>query len=224
MADTIGVDVFVKRLAPDCPGGPNFLKKQAVAAAAAEFFRQTRAWREFVHEAAYVDAFTREISADRVARHTAGGYAALLDINGVWLSDGTRLQERARTFLNKGGTDWREDAAEKPTGYFFTPERKIRVYPSLKKGVPILWLDMEMVLVPTMDAETMPRFAWDFYGETILAGAAQRLKSQPGASWSNPEQARFFLKQFQMGIREARREKAKRVADAINERRCRCFR
>ena len=225
MSDTVSIDRFVSRVSMDCPGGIDFLKKEAVRGAAVDFFKKTRAWREYVSEGAFVHHFHPEVDANRLARMVSA-QAMVFDVNGVWLSkDKTPLRERSRSSMDAGAGagDWRGHSAKVPTGYFLTPKRMIRVYPELDQGAEAVGLDVEMVLTPDLDADVFPAFM-SLYAETICAGAAQRLKSQPGMPWSNPEQARFFMRLWLDGVREARLEKARRVASAINERRRTSFR
>lgn len=192
--------------------------------AAMEFFRQTRAWREFVAQAAYADEYVQEFDVNAVARQVAAN-VTVMDVDDVWLSaDGTRLKKRAVPAMDFNHPDWRSDTARTPTGYYMTPNRRLRVYPSIEAGAPMVWLDLELVLLPTLDTKQFPDFAFDIYGETISAGAIQRLKSQTGMEWSDPKVAEYFMKKFQVGIHEARVEKARRVTAAINDRRRRCFR
>jgi hypothetical protein len=105
-----------------------------------------------------------------------------------------------------------------------TANRRLRVYPSIEAGASMVWLDLELVLLPTLDTEWFPDFAFEIYGETIAAGAAQRLKSQTAMEWSDPKAAEYFMKKFQLGVHEAKIEKARRVVVALNDRRRRCFR
>lgn len=218
------VDRFVRLVSADCPGGAEFVKKTAVCQAAVQFFRETRAWREYIPEGGIVAAASPEVDLNRVAEWVSKD-AKAMDINGVWLSrDGTPLKKIHRTFLNDQRPGWHKETSDAPTGFFMTPQRMLRVYPAPTAKAGTVSLDLELVMLPDLEAEKFPDFLWDMYAETIAAGAAQRLKSQPGMPWTNPEQAKYFWGKFNDGIRTARLEKAQRVAEAVNDRRRRIYR
>lgn len=218
------IDDFVRLVHADCPGGLDTLKQRAVIQAMIEFFKKTYAWREFVEQSAYVDYFNPEFDVSTVMRTVVPG-AAVMSVNDVWLSSDTqRLKKLARAEMDKNQPDWRKDTADKPRGYFFGPGKRLRVYPVPKKDAGFIDLDIEFVLLPTMDMTRFPDFVYEMYGETIAAGAAQRLKSQPYMPWTDPQQAQFFFKKFDAGVREARMDQARQVARAINEKRRRSFR
>jgi len=219
MSDFTDVDAFVRLVSMDCPGGPDFVKQRAVLQSAVQFFKETRAWRAHFPGGVMVGAFAPEADLNQVATWV-GKHTRVLDIDGCWLNAcGTPLKQIHRTMLNTSRPGWRKDTADLPTGYFLFPPRHLRVYPAPSDDAGMVSLDVELVLLPSMEASRLPDFAYDVYGEVICAGAIQRLKSQPGVEWTNPEQARYFLRAYREGIHKARLEKAQRVADAINERR-----
>lgn len=218
------IDAFVDLVRADCPGGIDTVKQRAVIQAMIDFCKQTQAWKVFLDRRVYVDHINPEVDVGRAVRSVFAG-AAVRGVDDVWLSkDACRLKKMARADLDQNKPDWAKQTAQRPTGFLMGPGRRLRVYPAPEKQSGLLFLDLELVLIPTLKMTRFPDFIYEMYGDTIAAGAAQRLKSQPAMPWTDFQQAQFFFKKFSAGVREARLDQAQQVVRAINEKRRRSFR
>ncbi len=217
------IDQFVTLVSENCPGGLDFVKKRAVCRAAAEFCRKTWAWREVLDDVWLMpdDSF---LDTGQLARMISRE-ALVYDVEDVRKADDNAvIRKTSRQILDKNHPDWRSETTDThPTHFLLTPQRQLVFYPQLAEGAKMVAINLELVLVPTMAMIRFPDFLYNFYGETIAAGAVQRLQSQKGSEWFNPDQAKYFLAVFREALNEARVAQAKRV-DALNARRRRSFR
>lgn len=221
---TTSIDAFVELLHADCPGAPDILKKRAIRGAAMEFFRKTRGWREYIPSALSFDAVTAEADVNGIS--VLEDNVSVLDVDDAWIAGGgNRLHKHHRVKLDHDSPKWRSHTTNsEPTGYLMATKRRLRIYPALSADAGTVALDLELILLPSMNSDLFPDHAYDIYGEGIAAGALQRLKTQPGKAWSDPEQAGFFMKKFQYWITEAKAERAMHAVRAINERRRTAYR
>jgi hypothetical protein len=211
---------LVSALVPFCP---EFLKQRAVRESLAEFFEQTRTWREIIEEqpACAGDIwFDANALARRVSSH-----ALALAVDDVLLSeDKTRISKLDIAEMDSRQPGWMADTADEPTGFLVYNTRKIRLYPAMDGDAEdCVDLDIELVLTCDGAIETIPDYVFQFHKDAIVNGACWRLAAMPGMPWSDSGRAAFFIEACQAEINDATAEQAKRAIDAVNMRSHRRF-
>lgn len=219
------IDDFLTLVSENCPGGLDFVKKRAICRAAAEFCKKTWAWHEDVLDVRLFPSDNGVLDATRLALEISR-HAIVWGVDDIRLAkDGTPLSRTSRPALDKDNPGWRLETTDtEPTHFFLRPQRELVYYPALAADADTVKVNIELVLLPSQGMVYFPDFLFNFYGEAIALGAAQRLASQKNSEWYNPDQAQYFLAVFNRAIQDAKVAQAKRVVDAINERRRRNFR
>jgi hypothetical protein len=119
-------------------------------------------------------------------------------------SDESVLVQTTENDMDTQDAAWRYVSGT-PAKYMLTPDvNKVRVYPIPDADGTSDMLIMSVV-VPTRDQEEVDELFYEKWQNAITAGTLATLLLLPGATWYNPDLARFFSLEFKRGCNNARK-------------------
>ncbi len=96
-----------------------------------------------------------------------------------------------------------------PVGLHTTGRESVLLFPTPDTDAASAHLRLEVALKPRRDANAVPDELFDDWVEVVVHGALQRLASQPGTPFSNPDLAVMGANMFVNGVGRAKKAAAK---------------
>lgn len=179
-------DVFLPDVLVHVPAAPDPLVHHALIRAARELCARSRIYRRWCATAVDVDpvyniTLPTDLQAVRLERATVDGVE--IDV----------------TPFNWPERDWATYAADEDPGVVTTDLTTVTVTGETITGD----LQLELSLMPSRSATTVPTFLADRYLECIAGGAAFRLLTMRGATWFDPQSAAIPAADWKSGLHQA---------------------
>lgn len=196
----VDLDRFAKRVRPEVPGCPEPIINDAVVQAAIRLCSESRVW---VERLAPIDVFK-----DIGEYELIGPYPSevIAPVAVAW--DDIPLGMTTLEALENGVSNWRDTSATRPSHYFMTGVRRIRLYPMPDAdGTDKVQVTAE--LIPDEDATELPKWLLDDYRVAIENGAGASLLAMSNRAWSNPQKAAVRDRWFSYYIGQARNRRAR---------------
>lgn len=213
--ETVAVSEFYPEIRMECSGVPEFEMDRVIPRAAIDLLRTSRLWRETVEDHPVYPGGEAIAVNDLIASDAA----VALDVAGVFLSDNEdrRLHRYSYNPLNRDLVRLRGQTCTEFTGYVVNAAKTVTMVPDLEEDADPVNVDLELILIPTQSATTLPEFLLTDYVEIIAAGAKARLMIIKDAPWFDMKLADYFRRMFWAGVAEAGRLSAKYDIDARND-------
>jgi hypothetical protein len=177
---SVSISVWLKDILPRTPGIMRSVAKRELVLAAREFYRDSTAWRAYV-ESVYWDSgdFAYTVPSPDTA-------AEVMQVLGIEVN-GSDLNMKAERPKGDRGSGT-------PTVWYPTGPDTLEIWPT-----PDMYDDTvlaRVVLIPTVDAVTLPDVAQTRHYEGILDGVLGRLYAHPAKPYSNPTLGQYHLNRF----------------------------
>jgi len=188
------ISVWLRDALPRTPGASRAVVKREFRLTLREFFAQSYTWREIVYAMPLVAGQTDylPVPADPVN-------SEVVAVLGV-ARNGTALYPLpwAPADYTQTGTPayWHSPATIRPA---------VRVHPiptvdTVAAGVTI---DFEIVVMPSLVADTVPDWVYTQYYDGLFDGVLGRLYAHPAKAYSNTTAAAYHLNRFRTAIQQA---------------------
>lgn len=184
----MNVSDIVPFIAPEVPGCPDALIKQALVQTAIEFCTETLAWQEIQDPVSVSDGQNLlDVDVPRDSR--------IVVVRDIWASN-RKLRPVTMPQLFELIPNWQTATGSEPTYYNASADwQSIRIYP-----IPLeannAKLTMRVAYTPTLAATTLPDEICTKYLDGLLGGTKSRLMLMPGKAWSNVQMAAAYRTQF----------------------------
>jgi hypothetical protein len=185
------LDNFFRFITPSVPECPEFVVREHLAEAAAQFCQETQCWRVPL-EASPTVAGEGLYDVDVPAGTVVEAIIAM-EVDAQRVAPALEALELPTSSLDDRG---------KPMAYALVGDRQIQFYPT-PDGV---YTYRGLVAVkPTLSASSVEEFIYQSWGRSIAYGAIGTLKLVPGKAWSDPKMAEHYLALFNKGIAQCKR-------------------
>lgn len=192
----MNVSDIVPFIAPEVPGCPEPLIKQAVVQTAIEFCTETLAWQEIQDPVALVDGGNElVIDVPRDSRIVA--------VKDIWASN-RKLRPVTMDQLFERIPNWQTATGSEPAYYNASADwQTIRIYPSPldSQGAK---LTVRAAYAPKITATTLPDEIVTKHLDGLTGGAKARLMIMPGRSWTNAQMGGVYRAQFNDQVLKAK--------------------
>ncbi len=190
--------IWLRDVAPNCPGVQRSVLKRQLILACREFFAESFAWQADMgpipvvagqsnYQLSPFNSYTDVVGVLTVA---ANG----IPLNPIW--------KRPMPLANVSNTPT-TGAADLPAGYFMLRPDIISLYPVPSNPLPQpVSLQIRCALKPKTTVEQVPLIAQTHFYEAILAGLLYRLLNQPAKPYTNLALAGYYEKRFRSYIGE----------------------
>lgn len=175
------LDDFLPQISPKAPGCPAPAAYIALVQAAREFCERTRTWR---HSAEMVIN-----DLDDIFFEPPEG-ATVMEFESV-LFEGMKLEAKTTDWMDRCMRGWRKGLEGYPRFFTQLNEGTLRIAP-IENGI----LTVNCFLKPNMDADQLPDYLLDQYGEVIAWGALGRLLSTPDQPFTDFNTGAAYLAAF----------------------------
>lgn len=183
MTETVDILEFVDEVRTRVPlaGEPDMLA--SVRDAARVLCRKALLWRT-----------TRELQVGPAGRAIWQDPEARIERIETARVGGRALEMRTPDWLDHHHPSWQDTPQ---------PTAQARYVTQMTSGAIMLWppesatVRLRMVLIPSRDCQTLPRFLLDDHAETLGIGAAARLLLLPNPEFGNPQYAATLEQLFQ---------------------------
>lgn len=175
-------------VAPELPGCPDALIKQALVQTAIEFCTETLAWQEIQDPVIVIDKQNLlDVEVPKDGR--------IVTVRDIWASN-RRLRPVTMPQLFEVMPNWQTAQGSEPTYYNASTDwQSIRIFP-----IPLeanrAKLTMRVAYAPTLTATTLPDEICTKYLDGITGGTKARLMIMPGKTWSNTQSAVIYRTQY----------------------------
>ena len=214
---TTQLSAFTALIARHVPHCIEPLKEREILWAAADFCKNTRAWRATI-EGQTVSAREKWIDANRLAKRI-NPHCLCYAVDDILLGDDNiPLVRLSIDDMDRNVSGWTAHSGTTPKGFMLYEDRRIRLYPSIDADADAISMDIEMVLIPGPSSSLLPDFLFQFHQDAVVHMAVYRLLSQVGMPWYDPEKAQFHLAAAAVEPGKCKAERAKRAVDALNDR------
>lgn len=179
---------IVPFVAPEVPGCPEVLIKQALVQAAIEFCAETLAWQEIQDPIVLIDKSNElDVEVPRDAR--------IVTVKDIWASN-RKLRPVTMDQLFERIPNWQTAEGSEPVYYNASADwQTIRIFP-----IPLdskrAKITMRVAYAPTLSATTLPDEIVTKHLDGLTGGAKSRLMLMPGRSWSSAQLAGVYRVQF----------------------------
>jgi len=184
----MNVSDIVPFVAPEVPGCPEVLIKQAIVQTAIEFCTETLAWQEIQDPVIVIDK-SNELDVEVPTG------ARIVTVKDIWASN-RKLRPVTMEQLFERLPNWQTAEGSEPTYYNASADwRTIRIYP-IPLDANRAKLTMRVAYAPTLAATTLPDEIGTKYLDGLTGGTKSRLMLMPGRSWTNAQMAGVYRQQF----------------------------
>lgn len=188
---TVRIEELRKRITPMVPGCPEMLVDREVITVTREICERTKMWKE-----------PQEVTSSRAKMNILdlGPYpdAEVISVEYVAYNKLELIQTNERE-LSEYFPRWR-DINGPPTHFFHVRRDKtIHLYPCPNLNMP-RYIKYEVIVKPSLDAETIPDFIYESATPCIIDGALSNLMFIAGKEWSNPDEAMRRRGLFDHGV------------------------
>jgi hypothetical protein len=190
--------VWLRDVAPVCPGVQRSVLKRQLILACREFFAESFAWQADQGPIPVVAGQnTYQLSPFNSYTDTVG----ILQVN----ANGLPLRPiwKRPALLTSGGGDNTLGTSDLPTGFYMLRPDIIAIFPTPITPLPQpVTLQVRCALKPKTTVEQVPLIAQTHFYEAILAGLLYRLLNQPAKPYTNMELSMYYEKRFRSYIGE----------------------
>lgn len=190
------VEDFYRYIAPELPGAPSELMRQAVMFTANSFCVDTQVL-DMISDP--IDLYPGQ--ADYDMDPMSG--AVPVTIKSVWTAN-RELRPVTMSELFRLLPNWQSASNSEPSFYNMVKGFGIlTVYPTPAEPISAK-LTVHAVYAPQQTGQILPDLLFERYFDAIAAGSKARLMIQPGQTWSNPRQAVIYNQVYDAAVNEAR--------------------
>ena len=184
----MNVSDIVPFVAPEVPGCPEVLIKQAIVQTAIEFCAETLAWQEIQDPIIMIDkANELDVEVPRDAR--------IVTVKDIWASN-RRLRPVTMEQLFERIPNWQTAESSEPAYYNASADwQTIKIFPS-PLDAKRAKITMRVAYAPTLTATALPDEIVTKHLDGLTGGAKSRLMLMPGRSWTNTQLAGVYRVQF----------------------------
>jgi hypothetical protein len=189
---TVAFTQFLPDVLPYVIGCPEPLAVNAIRNACIDFCASTMYWQETqdpvsISAAAMPYDFDAPTGANVIQPMalTVGGFTIL---------------PKSADWLDANIYNWREQTADTPSYYYQPNANQFVLVPAPLAPVTVT---VRAAYVPLRDGTVIDTTVYEYYLETITAGALARLCAVPGQTWSNPALAEMKKREFASGVTSA---------------------
>lgn len=178
----IELEAFLPLVLPYAPACTDPLAEHHVRVAATTLCKRTRAWRE-------TDCFMS--SGEPIEAVCIPPYANLHEIEDVWFN--------GKPLSRKSYGDAQGNACVTESG---SPRAVTQIAPDTLRLTPPGRGEMKLSLFlkPDPQADMLPRFLFDHFGQEIAAGALAEILLLPNQTWTNPQLAVIMNARFEAAL------------------------
>lgn len=198
---TITWDEVLPLITPDLPTCPEATIKEYLPIVASDFFARTHLWREsLVDQNTVVDQAEYDLCSN--------GFDTVIE-SVLWLKvDDKNMTHTDARMVNP---EYLENTGQ-PTRFWVVNDRKIRLFYIPDQVYPI---QGEIALKPSRTAQTIPKWVYETWIDTIVSGTIYRLCRIRGKDWTDPEFAAIHKNLYEQGVTNARIRDLRNVRNQV---------
>lgn len=181
---------------PHTPSCPGIMAGNEIAAAARQFFRDSRAWK------ATLDPISLDAGEPNVQVFPDESATAIVRIESVALGSAALTVLTLPEAMRSHSADWATQTGVPVSITMMTPAT-LRVIPYPASAVTDL-LSLTVTLRPSDSAVGLPDELYAAFRDAIANGARGKLLAMPDKPWTNLQLGTMYLNNFEQAIASAR--------------------